>query len=53
MHGPMQALEKGKSDENEVQFTPVIPVEDGDDKKLKIGEKITLVLFHEPCKKNR
>ena len=44
--------QKLKSNKNEVQFTLVIPVEDGDDEKMRIGEKITLVLFHEPCKKN-
>ena len=26
--------------------------EDSDHEKMKMGEKITLVLFHEPCKKN-
>ena len=31
MHGPMQALKKnGRSNENEVQFTLMIPVEEDD-----------------------
>ena len=51
MHGPMQTLGEWKSNENEVLFTLMIPREDGNDGKMKIGEKIILVLFHEPCKK--
>ena len=39
MHGPMQALKKnGRSDENEVQFTLMIQVEDNDNKKMTIEE---------------
>ena len=43
---------KWKCDENEVQFTLVIPVEDSNNEKMKSGEKITLALFHKPSKKN-
>ena len=49
---PCKPWKNGKAMKNEVQFTLVIPVEDGDDEKVKIGEKITLVLFHEPCMRN-
>ena len=52
MHGPMQALKRWKHEENEVQFTLMIPVEDSNDEKMKMGEKITLVLFHKPYMKN-
>ena len=52
MPGPMQPLQEGTSSKHEVQFTLVIPVEDDNNEKMKIGEKITFVLFHEPCKKN-
>ena len=51
-HGPMQHLGEGTSGKDEVQFTIVIPVKDGNDEKMKIGEKITLVLFHKSCQKN-
>ena len=41
MHGPMWALRKnGRSDENEVQFTLMIPVEDDDNKKMMMEERL-------------
>ena len=51
MHGPMRAPEKkdGKATKIRCKF---ILREDSNDVKMKMGEKITLVLFHEPCRKN-
>ena len=37
-----------KMHSNEVYCTLMIPLEDDDDEKMKIGERITMVLFHEP-----
>ena len=48
----MRSLGELTSNENEVQFTLVIPVEDSNNETMMLGEKITLVLFHKPCKKN-
>ena len=41
MHGPMQALKKnGRRKENEVQFTLMILVEEDDNEKMKMEERL-------------
>ena len=41
MHDPMQALKKnGRSNENEVQFTLMIPVEDDNNKEMMMEERL-------------